>query len=215
MIGTRAGLVGWALFGVVAAGCGTGTDDEDAIRLPLVDAPLDTVGVVENVPAPDTGVVATSAEIELADPEWLTARIPGFPPVKELEYTRYENPQYRYSLAYPDSLFGPVQSIGVGRGMEFSTSDSSARVLVYADEESSQDDLEAQYQNALQQPDGRVTYRARESSWYIISGTSNERVFYEKSVLSGGMLRTLRVEYPADRRGYFDAVTAVMSASFE
>lgn len=185
------------------------------IRLPLVDAPLDTVGVVENVAARDTGVVATSTEIDLAEPDWISARMSGFPPVKALEYTRYENPQYRYSLAYPDSLYRPVQPIGEGRGMEFSTSDSTSRILVYADEESSQDDLEEQYQNALQQPDGRVTYRARESTWYIISGTANGQVFYEKSVLSGGMLRTLHIEYPASRRGYFDAVTAVMSASFE
>lgn len=183
--------------------------------MPLVDAPLDTLGVVETIESPDTGLVATSAEVDLAKPEWLTASARGYPPVKALDYVRYDNSQYRYSLAYPDSLFGPVQPIGEGRGMEFATSDSTARILVYADEESSQDDLEEQYQNALQQPDGRVTYRARESSWYIISGTMDQRVFYEKSILSGGMLRTLRVEYPESRRDYFDAVTAVMSTSFK
>lgn len=207
--------MGWVLFCAVAAGCGGGAEDDDVDRLPLVNAPLDTIGVVETVATPDSGVVASSAEIDLAEPDWITATLPGFPPAKDLKYTRYENSQYRYSLAYPDSLFGPVQPIGEGRGMEFSTSDSTARILVYADEESSQDDLEEQYHTTLQQPDGRVTYRARESTWYIISGTANERTFYEKGVLSEGMLRTLRIEYPASRRGYFDAVTAVMSASFE
>ncbi len=207
--------MGWVLLWAVVSGCGRGPEDGDVIRLPLVDAPLDTMGVVETAATADTGVVATSADVDLSEPEWLTASRPGYPPPKSLRYARYENAPYRYSLAYPDTLFGPVQPIGDGRGMEFSTSDSTSRILVYADEESSQDDFEEQYQNALLQPDGQVTYRARESDWYIVSGTAGERVFYEKSVLSEGILRTLRVEYPVDWRDYFDAVTAVMSASFD
>ena len=215
MIGFHARWIGWMVLCALFAGCGGGAEDDGVMWLPLVDAPLDTLNVVESIEVPESGVVATSADVDLAEPEWLKARLPGYPPVKALQYVRYDNPQYRYSLAYPDSLFGPVQPVGAGRGMEFSTSDSTSRILVYADEESSQDDLEEQYRNALRHPDGRVTYRARESSWYIISGIANERVFYEKSILSRGMLKTLRIEYPASRRDYFDAVTAVMSASFE
>lgn len=209
----RFDLVAFAVVCIAASGCGGGEDD--AVQFPLVTAPLDTVGVVESTARPDTGVVATAAEVDLARPEWENVTMRGYPPPKELEYIRYENPAYGYSLAYPDTLFGPVQTVGEGRGMEFSTSDSTSRILVFADEESSQDDFEEQYQSALLQPEGRVMYRARESSWYIVSGLVDERVFYEKSVLSDGVLRTLRVEYPADRRAYFDAVTAVMSASFD
>lgn len=209
----RLDLAALAVGCMMWTGCGGG--EEDAVQFPLVSAPLDTVGVVESTARADTGVVATAAEVDLARPEWENVRMRGYPPPKALDFVRYENPAYGYSLAYPDTLFGPVQVIGEGRGMEFSTSDSTSRVLVFADEESSQDDFEEQYQAALLQPEGQVMYRARESSWYIVSGRVGERVFYEKSVLSEGVLRTLRVEYPADRRAYFDAVTAMMSASFD
>jgi len=202
---------------VLLAACGSGDNREngDVLRLPLVYAPLDTLQDLESRPTDDSGIVATSSDVDLSKPAWLTARLSGYPPVKTLRYVRYENPQYGYSFAYPDTLFEPVQPIGEGRGMEFATKDSSSRILVFAIEDAGREDLERQYQAALSDLEARVTYRARDEEWYIVAGTQRNHVFYEKGILGGGRLKTFRINYPPRNRSYFDAVTAVMASSFK
>ena len=202
---------------VLFAACGGGEnrDKADVVRLPLVYAPLDTLQGLESRQTDDSGIVATSSDVGLSKPAWLTARLSGHPPAKALRYVRYENPQYGYSFAYPDTLFEPVQPIGDGRGMEFATRDSSSRILVFAIEDAGREDLERQYQAALSDLEARVTYRAREEEWYIVAGTQRDHVFYEKGILGGGRLKTFRINYPPENRSYFDAVTAVMASSFK
>lgn len=183
------------------------------LRLPHVNAPLDTVNVIET--APDTGSVEIASGAALAEPAWTNLETGGLPDPKLLHFTRYENAAYLYSIAYPDSLLRQVQPVGENRGAEFASPAGDVRMLVYAAEESTREEMDAQYRSALGSPGATIIYRARDDDWYIVSGEEGEQIFYEKSMSHGGMLKTFRIQYPAARKAYYDAVTAIMSASFK
>lgn len=203
-----------ALVALTAACGGPEQPAEDVVdaRLPHVNAPLDTVSVIESTQ--DTSVVEIASGAEMAEPAWKNLDLRGLPDPKELHFTRYENQQFNYTLAYPDSLLKMVQPVGDNRGMEFASARGDVRMLVYAIEASTREDLDAQYRAALNNPESSVLYRARDENWYIVSGMKGSDVFYEKSISDGDMLKTFRIEYPASRKDYYDAVTAVISASF-
>ena len=200
---------------LLVAACGGSADSVEEIvekRLPHVNAPLDTVNVIETTQ--DTSVVEITSGAEMAEPAWKTLDLRGLPDPKELHFTRYENPDYNYSIAYPDSLLKTVQPVGENRGMEFASPRQDVNMLVYAIEASTREDLDAQYRAALNSPETSVLYRARDENWYIVSGKKGDDIFYEKSISDGGMLKTFRIEYPSARKDYYDAVTAIISASF-
>lgn len=204
-----------AVLLLLLGGCGSGEeerDDDIEARLPHVDAPLDTVRVIQTTE--DTSVVEIASGADLAEPAWKSLHAQGLPDPKRLQFTRYENAAYNYSIAYPDTLLNEVQLIGNDRGMEFASSDNEVRMLVFAVEASTREDLDAQYRSALENPEAQIIYRARDENWYIVSGSDGDEVFYEKSLADAGVLKTFRMQYPASQKAYYDAVTAIMSASF-
>jgi len=203
-----------ALTLLIAACGGDGSDPsgDQTHRLPHLSAPLDTIQIIETTA--DSGLVEMASEASLEEPGWMSLSIRGIPHPKDLRFSRYENRAFGYSIAYPDTLLRMVQPVGENRGMEFASSDGSVRMLVYAVEASTREDLDAQYRAALSNPDVEVTYRARDQNWYIVSGQEGAEIFYEKSFSEDGVLKTFRIEYPAAEKAYYDAVTAMMSASF-
>lgn len=195
--------------------CGDGTDpaDEAAARLPLVTAPIDTLKEIQA--EPDSNMIEADGDERLQRPSWTSAELAGYPPPSRLVFSRYRNEQYGYSVAYPDTLLRQTAPVGEGRGMEFTSSLGGVGMLVYAMEGRSYEDMDEQYEDILEDPALDVTYRARDENFYIVAGRQGEASFYEKAVSAQGRVITLRLEYPAERRAYFDAVTALIAASLE
>ena len=193
-------------------GGGAGRSGDITERIPHVNAPLDTTHVI--VTTADTTVAPSGTGKAIRDPSWKGATLGGYPPIDELTFARYSNPQLRISIAYPDSLLKPGEPVGEGRGIELASTAGDVKALIFGIEKSTHEDLESQYRSILENPETRTTYRARQQTWYVISGREGEEVFYEKSVLDGGVLRTFRIHYPATKKTYFDAVTAMMASSF-
>lgn len=195
--------------------CRGGASSDDAgmgYRLPLVEAPLDTSNVIVTVS--DSAAAAAGTGDAIRNPSWTNAKLPSYPDFAHLDFARYQNIQMGYSIAYPDTILKPGEPIGEGRGLEFGSREGDIRMLVYGVEKSTQDDLENQYRSVLENPEMRMTYRAREETLYIVSGRQGNEIVYEKSVLQDGVLRTFRIQYPASKKAYFDGLTAIMSASF-
>lgn len=210
-------LCGLVSCSLVLAACGGGDEGSagPAGRLPHVLAPVDTaggrgadtisLGGAGRIPEEDS--LAARWQAPSPDPRW--------PSADRLAYTRYRNDAFGFSIAYPDTILKPRADVGQGRGREFASADGQVVALVYVVEGAGPQMLDDQYQGYLGDPGVRVTYRLRETDWYVVSGYRGARKFYDKTVLRGGALKTFQIQYDTTRAAYFDAVAATMATSFE
>lgn len=193
--------------------CGRETEPDSAAgRLPYAGAPLDTI---ESDEGPGGDVLPVDRDEALPDFEWEDLTWSGLPSPGELPYVRYTNERFGYSIAYPDTLLTPDEPVGEDRGMTFISSSGDLRMMVYAMERDSYEDLAAQYRTAVEDPESRITYRTQDDDLYVVAGGRGTDAFYEKGVAGGGTITTFRMHYPAEDKAYFDALAALMSASLE
>jgi hypothetical protein len=48
----------------------------------------------------------------------------------------------------------------------------------------------------------------------VVSGIEDDRVFYQKTMLSRGVFKTFRIEYDESQKDQFDSLTVQMVRSF-
>lgn len=200
-----------ASFGLSACG-GDDTLEDTAGRLPHVLAPVDTLhdeGIVYDEEKGATGLATADARWTATPPR------PWLPRPLALRYSTYRNEAFRFSIAYPDSVMKQRADIGGNHGREFASFDSTAIALVYAIEQAGAGMLDRQFQEYIDVPGIRLTYRVREPMWYAVSGYKDGRKFYEKAMLDQTVLKTFHIEYDTTHVLYYDAITASMAASFK
>jgi hypothetical protein len=142
---------------------------------------------------------------------------------RALAYTSYRNEPYRLSVRYPEDLFTRGEAIGGDSGRMFITADGSARFYATGqrNEEAgftANELLRLSTAHYRETAGARVTYRRLADHWYVVSGTQGGRwIFYEKGVISrdGRFAGTLLIEYPLERKAFFDPIVTRMSRSFQ
>jgi hypothetical protein len=126
-------------------------------------------------------------------------------------YRTYTNARYGYSIAYPAHLLTPQGEADNGDGQIFRSRDGQAEMRVYG----SQDlggGLAAAYAEAQ---DGKnVVYKTMKRNWFVVSGYNGEKIFYQKTMIRGGELKTFTIEYDESQKSTYDAVTARIARSF-
>lgn len=65
-------------------------------------------------------------------------------------------------------------------------------------------------------PGSTITYEARGKDWFVISGTRDDKIFYERHLLSHGqqMEEDFVMFYPAALKQIYDPIVARMAKSF-
>lgn len=132
-----------------------------------------------------------------------------------MQYTRYRNEDYNYSLVYPAAVMAPQDTIGANRGREFTARDGNAGLVVFAAEGASQKTLQKQYREQVQDQKSEITYNVLRDNWFVVSGWRGGDVFYQRTRLEGDTLKTFRVRYNKARKEYYDPITAAISRSFQ
>ena len=119
----------------------------------------------------------------------------------------YVNERFGFSLNYPAILVASPDPInGAGReyhppGKEFSIS-ATAHFLRIIDANES---LDSHWQHELNDLQGLITFKAKEDSWYVVSGvTTNGYVFYHKFFTKGQNWAAFRITYPKSQRAKYD-----------
>lgn len=59
-----------------------------------------------------------------------------------------------------------------------------------------------------------ATYSTIKPTWFVISGTDKEGVFYLKTIIAHGQAHRLRLTYPKEKQQQVDQFLATMAASF-
>lgn len=126
-------------------------------------------------------------------------------------YKTYTNARYGYSISYPASLLTPQGEADNGDGQAFRSRDGAAEMRVYGSQNLG-GGLAGAYREAQAGKD--VTYKTMKGNWFVVSGRDGGKVFYQKTMLRGDVLKTFTIEYDEAQKATYDAVTARVARSF-
>lgn len=132
-------------------------------------------------------------------------------------YRRYHNARFGYSISYPVKILIPQGEAANGDGQKFLSRDGHTEMLVYGSHNVSDQPLQQVYQKEIsstEHPNRLVTYQVLRADWFVVSGIEDGRVFYQKTLLRGGVFKTFRIEYDERQKGTFDSITATIGRSF-
>ena len=134
-------------------------------------------------------------------------------------FRTYRNARFNYSISYPANLLVPQGEADNGDGQKFLSSDGRTEMIVYGSNNSLNQTLRQLYDAETQTTAGggnrRVTYQLLKPGWFVVSGTVGERIFYQKTLLTNGVLKTFRIEYDENAKGTFNPVTTRIAGSFK
>jgi hypothetical protein len=141
--------------------------------------------------------------------------------------------KYHYRVAYPPGTeAAPAEGPNAGDEGEFFTVHAADAVLTgevsgnplqgkVTAEALCQRSIEALklYEDYDVRPDPappfQLVYKAVKPAWCVISGTRGDEIIYEKTILAGNAVLTLRLRYPAANKDVFNPLAARIAGSFE
>lgn len=134
------------------------------------------------------------------------------------DYQTYSNARFDYSIAYPANLLVPQGEAANGDGQVFLAKVGRAELRVWGINNALNEKLKDVYERELtpgtDHPKRVTTYKALHSSWFVVSGREDSRIFYQKTMLKGDVFKTFRIEYDQAQRAVFDPVVKRIERSF-
>jgi hypothetical protein len=132
-------------------------------------------------------------------------------------YKTYSNARFGYSISYPSNLLTPQGESTNGDGQKFRSGDGSAELIVYGSNNALDRTLRGLYGEARTANDSnfKVTYEILKPNWFVVSGIDNGKVFYQKTLLKQGVIKTFRMEYDEAVKQKWDPITTKIAQSFE
>ncbi len=132
----------------------------------------------------------------------------------QTKYRSYNNSRFGYTISYPSDLLTPQGEAANRDGQVFLG--TGAEMRVYGSNLLLNDTLAGEYRAILREKGSSVTYKVLKSSFFVISGKSGGRIFYQKTMEnSEGAFITFMIEYDESRRKTFDAVVTRVVRSFK
>ena len=125
--------------------------------------------------------------------------------------TVYVNPRYGFKIEIP-SGFRPLPEAENGDGQIF---EGPARITVYGSNQVASETAQSTLALLVRECPGKVAYKARGQSWYVISWSDGGSVVYVKGLIGKGCSNTLRVEYPKGLQKRLAPVVNRLEATFK
>lgn len=130
---------------------------------------------------------------------------------QRVTYRAYSNARYGFSIAYPVGILVPQGESDNGDGQKFVSKDGSANLLAFGSNRLDRS-LQDEFQTALE--NRSVTYKVLKRDMFVVSGTANGKIFYQKTLLRGNSFKTFIIEYDEHERAEFDPITSRIARSF-
>ncbi len=133
-------------------------------------------------------------------------------------WVTYQNARYGVSLRYPDRLFRLERSSEGGDGDLYVARSGRAKLLIGALRNTDRT-TPAAYRRMIEARSYRgfdVTYRKSGEGWFVISGTGQGQIFYEKVMFScgGALINSFALVYDVAERNVFDRVVEGIEPTF-
>ena len=126
----------------------------------------------------------------------------------------YANARFGYTVEYPADLLVPQGEAENGDGQAFDAKKGTAKILVYGSYNALNESPAELAQRAENDCTGhRAQYRVVKPSLVAVSCTTADGILYQKTMIRGDALTTLRATYPIAERKIWDGVVAAMARS--
>jgi hypothetical protein len=132
-------------------------------------------------------------------------------------YNSYANARFLYSIAYPAGILIPQREADNGDGRQFLSRNGRAKMIVFGRYALDTENLQKEYEAAIRGEGGAtrvVTLKKMKDNWFVVSGREGGKIFYRKTILSGGAFKTFIIEYDESEKKFYDPVTAHVAKSF-
>lgn len=141
-----------------------------------------------------------------------------------ISYNTYCNERYGFCIDYPKDLLIPQGESGSGDGQVFLSASGQNTLTVYRDFSDMVDPdsftLKAEYEHDIAYGDaGRerqdITYKKAGSTFFVISGYSGDKIFYQKTILTNGQLATCILTYNKSEKDVYNKISEHVFQSFK
>ena len=130
----------------------------------------------------------------------------------------YRNERFGFQVAYPAAVFEPGEAPEGGQGMRFMSRDGAAQLLVSAGRNDTGETLKSYRRFVLSKSyaDARVEYAPVRDSWFVLSGTNGDTIFYERITFrcGGKVIYGWQMTYPAAERQIYDPIVEAVHRSY-
>jgi hypothetical protein len=135
-----------------------------------------------------------------------------------LEWDRYENARFGYSVLYPAGLFGSGKVSENGDGSTFTSADGRSKLTVFAAYNHENMGIEEYRATILNKFSGydKLDYGPARGSWFVLSGERDDNVYYQKVLFScgGRVINAFALTYPVEQKRAFDAIVTGIEKNF-
>lgn len=132
-------------------------------------------------------------------------------------YATYTNARFGYRVLYPANLVAPRPESDNGDGRKFKSRDGKITLSVWGENNALGRTLRSQMETAKRdwrRDNARVTYWRYGRGFYVVSGTTGDQIFYEKTVPRGDGFATILWQYPKSQKARLDEVVTRTTKAF-
>jgi len=138
----------------------------------------------------------------------------------DLAYTQYINLRYHYAVSYPAAILTPQGEPDAGDGQSFLSKGRDVEMSVWGSYNVLDETIRSRFGDQTRGKNGasldrKVTFKRLAKNWFVVSGSSGENIFYEKTILEGNVFITVAFSYPAAAKTSWDPILATVSKSLQ
>ena len=136
--------------------------------------------------------------------------------MRRISWGNYTNARFQYTIRYPRDLLIPQGESDIGNGQRFLGHDGATLAVWggYNTLGQSLAQFETDSVSRLAGNNGTTTCRRRQPTLFVVSGVTDEKIFYAKTLLVGDIQKSLEFTYPREQADVYSAVTARIASGF-
>lgn len=187
-------------------------------REPDVDSP--TVELLPNSTPVEIESLGANGWVPITSPyngfvsaKYLTSCSEGQLQTDNLNYQRYYNDRFNYSVLYPANLLNPQDVPQNNDGRTFVSPDNNLVMKVFARHNIENKGLRTLYREELNQPNRQITDKWIKDESFLITGVDNNRAFYQTVRLSDNRILSLEFEYDKSLTTEFNSIATDIARS--
>lgn len=126
----------------------------------------------------------------------------------------YGNGRFEYTICFPVDLLTPAPEADNGDGRAFHAADGTKMLVwgTYNTLELTPAQVMAREAARITREGGKVTYKTAKPGWYVVSGTQDGKVFYQRGLSNSVRFVSFRLTYAQAAAATWNPIAARISS---